>query len=117
MKTTRIILTLIVLALVCFIPAKASGDYPESTSSKKLSEKLSSILMKIPFEDLMEENETTISITFKVNNNHEIENVQVEGNNKSIVRYAKVKLTRQPIVVDPEIEAKTYNIIYRYILK
>lgn len=118
MKTVKIFLSAAALVLINLTSVNANETYPDKICSEVLSEKFSSILYYLPYEDLLDKNEESLlSISFKVNENHELDNIQIMGDNPQIVKYAQTKLTNRVIKVDRKVKEREYNIKFHYMIK
>jgi hypothetical protein len=111
--------TIVLVALAAFIinlnSAFASENKVVKTNNQKLADKITNVFYSTPTQDLMDDKVETLTIHFKINQNHEFELLKVEGKNTDLVRYSTLTLKNRKIKVDPAIESKEYELPVKFI--
>jgi Na+-transporting NADH:ubiquinone oxidoreductase subunit NqrC len=94
MKTTTLILVALVLCFFCTISINAVTVLEKQSTEKQLTDTLKSLFQNIPLEDLMVQRErSNIRVNFEINSNNELTNIQIDGSNPELNRYAFNELT------------------------
>lgn len=102
MKTLRFLFVAIALCIfqVSNIYAKTNNEMV--AAKKELHKSLTEVFKNIPFEDLYDENcSPVVNIYFKINEDRELEFVTAVGQNKDLVRYINIILSRERFSVPP----------------
>lgn len=115
MKTQKSILMVILLGLVFTLSSYASEGKAAHEAEYELKHHISFLFKAVPWEDLVEPHEScTVVISFKVNNESQLEDIQVEGENEDLVHYTKIVLNRNKISADQVLKGKTYKMQIKF---
>ncbi len=114
MKPQKLVLCAIVLMLG--LANLQAGEAREFTSAKKqLKDEIKFLFNYVPFETFLQESECCVlDVTFRVNDNRELEDIYVEGNNKDLVDYANRVLKRNTIKAHSLLEGITFKVSIRF---
>ena len=87
-------------------------------NDKKLAQTIESLFKDAPLEDLMYIDERcTLHVKFKIDENNQITDINIDGDNRELVRYANAKLSHNSVAVNSTFEQRTYAITLQFILK
>ena len=121
MKTSTLFLA--ALAFGLFNPNSAnanpaSNGLKTKSNDKKLAQTIESLFKDAPLEDLMYIDERcTLHVKFKIDENNQITNINIDGDNPELVRYANTRLTHNSVAVNSTYEQRTYTITLQFVLK
>jgi hypothetical protein len=117
MKTTKLFLALLILGCISFSALEAMPGKAQTSSNNQLNSEIYSVLKMVPYIEILDGNVSLINIEFKVNENHEMTDLKITGENDRLVRYAYWTLSRKVIKVDPELKPSAYSIDVTFIVK
>lgn len=115
MKTQKSILMVILLGLVFTMSGRASEGKAAHEAVYELKHHISFLFKAVPWEDIVDpSNCCTVTVSFRVNDNSVLEDIQVEGENEDLVNYANVVLNRDEIEADQVLIGKKYQLQIRF---
>jgi hypothetical protein len=118
MKTTTLILAALMFGILSTSSINAGSISEKQSNNKQLKEKIESLFQNIPLQDLMVVREKcSLEVNFEINSNNELANIQINGKNSELVRYALNELMQAPIKVNPSFEHKKYSVNILCILR
>jgi hypothetical protein len=108
MKTVKILFLAGFLLAAGLTKSIASGNESLNKAYNHLNEQLKEMFKQIP-DDKLGSPETShfVVLSFSVNNNHEIENIQVESTDEELARYVRTILVGGKVKVDPLFDGKS----------
>jgi hypothetical protein len=117
MKAQKTILMTAMLGLVFAMSSYASENEAASAAKSELKDHISFLFRQVPWEDVVGEEGCCVQLSFTVNDQLNLEDIQIEGENEDLVHYAKVVLTRNKIKADPVLKGQTYHMKIRFVNK
>jgi hypothetical protein len=93
----------------------ASENSTDALSSQMLGDQLTRVFYSSPLEDLLDKKSENITVIFKINQDQQFELIQVNGENKDLVRYATILLTNRKIKVDASVKVKSYILPVKFV--
>ena len=119
MKTANLILAAFALSIFSVTNLRAGEkEAIVSSAEQSLRQEIGLVFSNVPYEGLMgDKNECTITIDFKIDQNHELSVIRVDGENQRLVRYAFNKLSYRTIKANPLLAGKGYTVSLRFVTK
>lgn len=115
MKIQKSILMVILLGLVFTLTSNASDSKAAHEAEYELKYTISSLFKKVPWEDIVEPSGNCIvTISFSVNDDLTLNELQVEGENEDLVHFTKVVLERNKVHADKVLVGKKYQMQIRF---
>ena len=116
MKTMKSII-LVSFFLAAGITTTTAGEnemYNEALH--QLNEQVSTMFNQFPFEAIDgNDNYCLMTVTFTVNENHRMENIKVESENKELAQYVASVLERKNIELNPALDGKKCRMPLRFV--
>jgi hypothetical protein len=97
MKTVKILFLASFILVTGLSKSFASGNENLNNAYNKLNAQLKELVANVPSE----KSSSFVVLTFSVNKNNEIENVQVESTNEELAKQVKRVLANEKVKVDP----------------
>jgi hypothetical protein len=118
MKAQKLLSMTILLMLFVTVSSFASDATEQRAARKQLKSEISSLFDYVPFTDLLEEEGTCqLRIIFRINEDQEMDNIIIEGNNDNLVNYAKTILKNNRIKANPLLEDLTFGVDMKFIYR
>lgn len=115
MKTQKTILMAILLGIIFTMSSRASESKAAHEAVYELKHHISFLFKAVPWEDIIDPSGCcTVIVSFRVNDDSVLEDIQVEGENEDLVHYANVVLNRYAIKADQVLKGKRYQIQIRF---
>ena len=115
MKTQKSILMVILLGLVFTLSSNASEGKATREAVNDLKHHISFLFKAVPWEDIVgPEDCCSVVISFTVNEQKMLEEIQVEGENEDLVQYTKVVLNQNKISADEVLIGNKYRMQIRF---
>ena len=93
MKKVTIVLAALVALVINLNSVFASETTTDKSENLKMCEAITNVYYSAPSQDLMNEEIETLTIHFRINQDHEFELIKVEGKNPDLVRYSTITFT------------------------
>lgn len=118
MITITFILAVITLGFFCFSAINAGSKVESENAQTHLSNILDKLFLATPLDNLMgDDKECQLTVRFTVNDNYELTNLRINGNNEKMISYAYAKLSEEAAKIESEIEPSKYDVKLRFILR
>ena len=119
MKTAIFILAAFTLSFLSVTSLRAGEkEAMVSAAEQSLRQEIKSLFFSVPYEGVMGDNtECTIKVDFRIDENHEVSVVRVDGENDRLVSYAFNKLADKTIKVNPVLDGKGYTVNLLFVAK
>ena len=115
MKTKRSILVAVLLGMVFTVSTRAGENKAVQEAAYDLKYNISRLFKAFPWEDIVGPDECcTVVISFKVNEESLLEDIQVEGENNDLVQYTMAVLNRKDIIAGDVLKGKKYRIQIKF---
>ena len=115
MKTKRSILLAILLGMLFTVSTKARENEAVQEAAYDLKHNISRLFKAFPWEDLVGPDECcTVVISFRVNDELLLEDIQVKGENNDLVQYTMVALNREKIIAEDVLKGKKYRMQIKF---
>jgi hypothetical protein len=115
MKKVQFITTIAIALAMNLSNVFASENTVKKATNQKMAEVINKVFNTMPTEDLMNKENEIITIHFKVDKDNKFKLLKVDGNNKDLVRYSTIVLTKKEIVFDNSIEPKLYELPVKFV--
>ena len=116
MKTRTLILVALALSIFSVTNLHAGEKDAVPNAEQTLREEIKEIFYNVPYEGVMgDESVSTISVEFKINKDHKLQVISVNGENERLVRYAYNKLSQRTIKASPLLDGNGYSINLRFV--
>jgi hypothetical protein len=117
MITITLILVAITIGYFCLNLITPGSNQEVNSAKSQLSEILDKLFFTIPLHNLMDDEKVSqLSIKFTVNENYELTNLKIKGENEKLVKYAQIKLSEEITKYVDYIEPSKYNVKLRFVL-
>ncbi len=117
MKAQKLLVS--VLILMFGLAVARAGDAREFVSAKSLLQtEIESLFNYVPFDGILYCGECyKLDITFRINEDWEMDDIVVEGENEALIQYVSVLLYNSRIQADPKLEGITFNLSMKFVYK
>jgi hypothetical protein len=107
MKTVKILFFAVCFLVIGLSKSVAVDNKAYNYAVYEMSELVKASLKEFPFEAIQSEDNTCLMVlTFTVNNNHRMENIRVECQDKDLAVTVQKILERKQIELNPELDGK-----------
>lgn len=118
MKTAKIILAALTLSFFSIAVLHAGEKKIASNAKTQLSQELKASLSSVPYLGIMgEDDECCVKVTFTLNENNVISDVQVEGENEHLASYIRNRLSNTTVKTNLNSSGARYAVSIRFISK
>jgi hypothetical protein len=118
MKTVKIILLASVLLAAGITKTMAGENEVYNRAYSQLDEKVRATLDQFPFEAINgQDNSCLMVLTFTVNEEHRMDNIRVESEDKPLANYVLSVLKRKNIELDPVLDGKNCRVPLRFVVE
>ncbi len=114
MKAQKSILMAILLGIVFSLSGKANESEATKEAVYDLRNQISYVFKNLPWEDVVDDENCCVLLTFRVNEQQIVEIVGIEGKNEDLVHYAKVVLNNQEIKTGEALSGRKYSMEIRF---
>ena len=118
MITITLILVAITIGYFCITSINTGSNIELENAKLQLSMILDKLFLTTPLYKLMgDDKECQLTVKFTVNENYEITNLKIDGENNNLVKYVHRKLSEDAAKFASDIEPSKYNVKLRFVLR
>lgn len=118
MKTQKSILMTILLGLVITLYSHASEGEATHEAEYDLKNDITHLFKKVPWEDIVDPTGCcVVMISFRINDELGLDEIQVEGENEDLVYYTKVVLNRNRVNADEVLKGRKFKLQIKFLNK
>ena len=118
MKTKGMIIATLVLSLVFGANVFASDNSAIAKAHNQLKVQLQKEFKTLPFDEISGlEKCAIVEVSFKINENNELEVIEVHSTNEDLQRHAEIALKDNKVVADDLLQGESYHVKMRFIVK
>ena len=118
MKTQKFLIGLITIFSLAISTAFAGENKTAATAHSEIKSNLNDVMEQIPFEEFMgNEKECKMTIVFHVNENSELVNYKIYGDNDSLCHIAEILLNKAELTTDQILNGKGFRVDVKFVNK
>jgi hypothetical protein len=116
MKTVKITSLALIFLIAGIAKSIAGENETYNRAVSQLTEELSLMFKQFPFEAINgDDNSCRMTLTFTVNDQHQMENIRVESEDKGLAQYVQSVIERRNLKLDPALDGISYIIPLRFV--
>lgn len=116
MKTVKILFLAVCFLATGVTKTMAGENEAYNRAVYQMCEQVKTSLKQFPFEAIDAQDNTCLMVlTFTVNKNHKMENIQVECENESLAVYVQKVLERKDFELSPSLDGKYCKVPLRFV--
>jgi hypothetical protein len=116
MKTKNILVSVLLVFIIGNLHAGEGDSEAVARAKRELESKINELMYIVPFDDTIgDEKECRLTLTFRVNDQAEVCDCAVSGENKELVSWVNTCLYNKKIEADPLLIGKKYRVPVSFI--